>query len=256
MLIVIDSHTHLDSLEDPEAAIQEALAAGVEWIVSIGTSIESIEATLALAEQHADCVRVGVGIHPNSAAQFDLDDWPRVEELAKHELVCAIGETGFDQFHKRATLEQQDVLFDLHVDLASRLNHPLIIHTRAAEGHTLTRLRDAAEIVGDDHIIMHCFSMPDYLETVLETNYVMSFAGNATYGSAEDLRTAAIATPGNRLMIETDAPYLTPVPHRGKKNQPAFVAHTLDCLSEARGESRSETELLTTATAKRVFGLG
>lgn len=256
MAMLIDSHTHLDSLEDLDGAIAEARAVGIEWIISIGTSIESIKRTLAIAEQHPDLVRVGVGIHPNSAGEFDLSDWPHVVELANHPLVCAIGETGFDQFHKRATLEQQDVLFELHVELATALGYPLVIHSRNIERHTLDRLAQAApKLGGGEAIILHCFSMPDHIDEILATDYILSFAGNVTYGSAAALRSAAVVTPADRIMVETDAPYLTPVPHRGKPNHPALVAHTLECVATARDVSDDTMRALTSANALRVFGL-
>ena len=251
---MIDSHTHLDSLEDADAAVAAARDVGVQGMVSIGCSAESIRATLEIARRHEGFVRIAAGVHPLSAAEFDEGDFPEIAELARDPLVVAIGETGFDQYHDRGTLEQQQPAFELQCALARELDLPLIIHTRSAEEHTLAALeRHAAGL----QVILHCYSLaqPEHVDRVLaHDDWVCSFAGNLTYGSAQDLRDACARIPMDRLMVETDAPYLSPKPKRGTRNQPAFVQHTLQQLADVRGMSFEEARAATVATAQRVFG--
>lgn len=249
---MIDAHTHLDSLRDLSAAeaMAAAHAAGVDSVLSIGCGPESIRTTLQIARE-LQGVRVAAGVHPNQAASFDLSEWPQVCELARNELVGAVGETGFDQYRDHSTLDQQQTLFELHCTLARELDLPLVIHTRAAERHTLDQLAEHAEGLT---VILHCFSLHEHLDEVLERGYVCSFAGNVTYGSAQDLRDAAARIPADRLLVETDAPYLSPVPHRGRPNQPAYVAHTARVVADARGETLDQLAAATTANAQRLFG--
>lgn len=249
---MIDAHTHLDSLRDmtPEAALAAAADVGVDGVVSIGCGAESIRATLEIARSNAG-VRVAAGVHPNQAASFDLRDWPEVEQLAQDLLVGAIGETGFDQYREQASLPQQQALFELHCELARQRGLPLVIHTRAAERHTLDQLATHAAGLT---VILHCFSLQEHVDEVLERGYVCSFAGNVTYGSAQALRDAAARIPKDLLLVETDAPYLAPVPHRGTANQPAFVANTVAAIAQARGEQADLVGRYTADNARRIFG--
>jgi TatD DNase family protein len=249
--LVIDAHTHLLSLEDPEDAILRAGQAGVCGMVSIGTSPDNVAATLALAEKHPEAVRVGVGVHPHEAQAFDHSEWSRIEQYARSPHACAIGETGFDQYRDHGPIEFQHRLFERHAQLAREVELPLVIHTRDADQITLDALAEHADGV---EVVLHCFSMPERIDEVLERGYWISFAGNMTYRSAEDLRAAARKVPAERLLVETDAPYLTPVPHRGKKNQPAYVVHTADALAVARGEDANELKQQLTDNATRLFG--
>ncbi|MCB0879310.1 MAG: TatD family hydrolase [Thermoleophilia bacterium] len=251
---MIDSHTHLDYADEPGEWIARALAVGVQGMVSIGCGADSIRATLEIARANPDHVRIAAGVHPLSAAEFDTSTFDEIAELARDPLVVAIGETGFDQHHDCGTLEQQMPAFELQCALARELDKPLVIHSRAAELHTIAALDEHA---GDLDVILHCFALsaPEYLEVVLaRPSWVCSFAGNLTYPSAQDLRDAAATIPLDRLMVETDAPYLAPRPMRGKRNEPAFVQHTLQVLADARGITFDEARAATSATAERVFG--
>jgi TatD DNase family protein len=251
---VIDSHTHLDYADEPADWIARALAVGVHGMVSVGCGAESIRGTLEIARAHPDHVRVAAGVHPQMAAAFDMSTFDEVAELAADPLVVAIGETGFDQFRAHGTLAQQDPAFDAQCELARALGKPLVIHSRAAEEHTLAALDEHA---ADVDVILHCFALvqPDHLAVVLEhERWVCSFAGNLTYPSAQELRDAAAAIPFDRLMVETDAPYLAPKPMRGKPNEPSYVQHTLQVLAETKGVGFDEARAATTATAERVFG--
>ncbi len=251
---MIDSHTHLDYADDPSEWIERAVAAGVRGMVSIGCGAESIRNTLAIARANPDHVRVAAGVHPQMAAAFDMSTFDEIAELARDPLVVAIGETGFDQYRDHGTLEQQDPAFDAQCELARALGKPLVIHSRAAEQHTIAALDEHA---ADLDVILHCFALvaPDDLAVVLEhERWVCSFAGNLTYPSAQELRDAAAAIPLDRLMVETDAPYLAPKPMRGKPNEPSYVQHTLQVLAEVKGVTFDEARAATSATAERVFG--
>lgn len=251
---MIDSHTHLDYAEDPGEWIQRAVRVGVHGMVSVGCGASSIRSTLEIARRHAEHVRVAAGVHPQMAAAFDMDLFDDVAELARDPLVVAIGETGFDQYRDYGTLAQQLPAFVAQCELARALDKPLVIHSRAAEQDTIAALDEHA---ADLDVVLHCFALarPEHLEAVLEHDrWTCSFAGNLTYPSAHDLREAAARIPLERLMVETDAPYLAPRPHRGKPNEPAFVQHTLQALADVHGCSFDEARAATTATAERVFG--
>lgn len=252
---MIDSHTHLDHAPDPELWIERAKTVGVTKVVSVGCGIESIEATLAIARRHPNFVRVAAGVHPQMAAGFDMSTFERVIELARDPLVVAIGETGFDQYRDYGSLVDQSAVFEAQCELARELDKPLIIHTRAAEEHTIAALdKYASEL----DVILHCFALAqdEHLACVLERPlWTCSFAGNLTYPSAQDLRDAAERIPLHRILVETDAPYLAPKPKRGKPNEPAYIQHTLQILADVRGISFEQAQEATSANAARVFGL-
>ncbi|MBC7644853.1 MAG: TatD family hydrolase [Thermoleophilia bacterium] len=250
---MIDTHTHLDHLENADDAVVAARAAGVHGMISIGCGAESINATLDIARRHENCVRVAVGVHPLGAAEFDLKLFDQIAELASDPLVVAIGETGFDQFHKKAgTLDQQQPAFALQAELARTLNLPLIIHTRDAERYTIDQLTELCEGLT---VVLHCFSLPDYLPEVIANDWYCSFAGNITYDSADALRKAISKINDERVLVETDAPYLTPVPHRGEKNEPALVPHTLAVVASELGWSVEVADLILTRNSVSAFGL-
>ena len=252
---MIDSHCHLDACEDPLEAADPTLAA----MITVGTSTDSNERALHLANS-LDNVWAAVGIHPNDASdagQATIRE--RVEEQARKPGVVAIGETGFDTHWDRETLASQRAAFEWHARLAMELDLPLILHVRDAQGSEDASLeanraiRDAGHPKG----VLHCCNgHPGLLETGLELGWMVSFAGNLTYPSAERLREAARQVPGERLLVETDSPYLAPVPQRGKRNTPAFVRHTAQRLAEIRGESLERLEGTLDANARRLYGLG
>jgi TatD DNase family protein len=248
---VIDSHTHLDSCEPPNAELVAAAErAGVTRILTVGMDGASCRSALAAAETFPQ-VYTAIGRHPNNATGFDDADLAELRALAAHERCAAIGETGLDFYRDYAPRADQERAFAAQIALAREVDKPLVIHTRAAEDATLAQLAAEAEGVS---VVLHCFSMPARLEECLERGYAISFAGNVTYKSAADLAQTVRRVPGERLLVETDAPYLTPQPVRKHPNQPAFVTHTAAFLAELRGVSLAELASDVERTAARVFG--
>jgi TatD DNase family protein len=240
---VIDTHAHLDALDDdPAAVVARARVAGVTRILTIGT-----EQAVALAGAH-DGVYAVVGIHPHEAG--DEHDLELVRALLGHPKAVAVGEIGLDHYRDYAPRDAQQRLFEQQLELARDLRKPVVIHTRAADEET------AATLAGfDGTVVLHCFSSPHLLPTALERGYYVSFAGNVTYKNATDLRLAATQVPADRLLAETDCPYLAPQPVRGKRNEPAFVQHTLEELARVRREDRRELEAQIERNASACFGV-
>jgi TatD DNase family protein len=248
---VIDSHTHLDLCEPPDAElVAAATAVGVRRILTVGIDGVSCRAALAAAEAFPQ-VYAAVGRHPNAAKGFDDADLAELRALAAHERCAAIGETGLDFYRDGAPRADQQRAFAAQIALARETGKPLVIHTRAAEQQTLAQLADEAEGLS---VALHCFSMPDRLADCLERGYAISFAGNVTYRNAVELREAAKLVPDERLLVETDAPYLSPQAVRKQRNQPAFVAHTVEFLALLRGASVAELGTLVERNAARLFG--
>jgi TatD DNase family protein len=248
---MVDSHTHLDLCEPPDAElVAAALEAGVTRIVTIGIDGASCRAALAAAESFPQ-VYAAVGRHPNAATGFDDADLAELSALAAHERCVAIGETGLDFYRDAASAADQQRAFAAQIELARRTGKPLVIHSRAAERETLDQLAAEADGV---QVVMHCFSMPARLAACLARGYVISFAGNVTYKSATDLAEAARAVPEESLLVETDAPYLSPQAVRKHPNQPAFVAHTLAFVAALRDVEPATLGAAVEDTAARVFG--
>jgi TatD DNase family protein len=243
---VIDTHAHLDALDDPAGAIARARAAGVERIVSIGSGLASTRATLAIADGE-EGVAVAAGIHPHQAA-----DGESVEEMASliDGRVVAIGEIGLDFYRDYAPRADQRRVFSEQLRLADDLAKAVIVHSREADEETAEVL---AEFRGT--VVLHCFSSPGLLTVALERGYYVSFAGNVTYPKAVELREAAARIPRDRLLAETDCPYLAPQPVRGKTNEPAYVVHTIAALAGARGENADELGRRIDVNAAAAFGL-
>jgi TatD DNase family protein len=243
---VIDTHAHLDPEEAP-AVLERAREAGVDRVIVVATTVAQASETLALAEQH-EGVYACIGVHPHEAeSPADLDELRR---LLGHERAVAVGETGLDYFRDYAPRDAQRALFDRQLELAAELGKPVVIHTRAADEDTLAAL---AGFTGT--VILHCFSSPPLLEPALERGWYVSFAGNVTYPKAPELREAAARVPLERLLAETDSPYLAPQPVRGKRNEPAYVVHTVAALAEARGEEAAELSAQMDANAAAAFAL-
>jgi TatD DNase family protein len=248
---VIDSHTHLDSCEPPnDALVAAATAAGVTHILTVGMDEASNRSALAASETFPQ-VYAAVGRHPNHAEGFDAAALADIEQLATHACCAAIGETGLDYYRDTAPRPDQERAFHAQIDLARATGKPLVIHTRAAEDDTIATLRARADGVA---VIMHCFSMPARLDECLAEGWWISFAGNVTYPKAQDLAEAAERVPDDRLLVETDAPYLTPQVVRKERNQPAYVAHTAKFVAERRGVSYGELEQLVERNAAGLFG--
>jgi TatD DNase family protein len=243
---VIDTHAHLDPAEAP-AVLDRARAAGVERVVVVATSVAQAPEALALAEAH-EGVYACLGVHPHEAgAPGDLGELRR---LLGHERAVAVGETGLDYFRDYAPRDAQRQLFQVELELASELEKPVVIHTRAADDDTLAALADF-----DGTVVLHCFSSPALLEPALERGWYVSFAGNVTYPKAPELREAAVRVRRDRILAETDSPYLAPQPVRGKRNEPAHVVHTVAALAAARGDDAEELGRQIDANATAAFGL-
>jgi TatD DNase family protein len=248
---VIDSHTHLDSCEPPnEALVAAAAEAGVERILTVGMDGESCRTALAAAETFPQ-VFAAIGRHPNLAAGVDDAALDEVADLAGHERCVAIGETGLDFYRDRASRPDQERAFHAQLDLARATGKPVVIHTRAAEDATIDTLRARA---GGLDVVLHCFSMPDRLDECLAEGWWISFAGNVTYPKAGDLAAAAERVPADRLLVETDAPYLTPQVVRKERNQPAYVTHTASFVAERIGATYEQLDDLVTRNAAALFG--
>jgi TatD DNase family protein len=247
---MIDSHTHLDRGPAPEAElVAQAREAGVTRILTIGMDEASCEAALRASETYED-VFCAVGRHPNETTGYDRSVLDALREYAQHPNVRAIGETGLDDFRDYAPRPDQERAFADHIALAREVGKPLVIHTRAADDDTIaTLVRDAAGL----EVILHCFSMPSRLEECLDHGWWISFAGNVTYPKATDLAEAAVKVPLDRILVETDAPYLTPQVVRKERNRPAYVAHTARFIAERRGIAYAELDSAVEANAAKLF---
>jgi TatD DNase family protein len=249
---MVDSHTHLDLCEPPSTElVATAEDAGVTRIVTVGTDGASCRAALADAERFPQ-VYAAIGRHPNSATGFDDADLAELQALAAHEKCVAIGETGLDYYRDYAPRADQRRAFEAQIELARETGKPLVIHTRAADEDTLELLDQRA---GGVRVILHCFSMAARVEECLaHEGWWLSFAGNVTYPSAQELRAAALRVPADRLLVETDAPYLAPQPLRGRPNQSGNVIHTARALAVERRVGYDELDRALDANAAAVFG--
>jgi TatD DNase family protein len=248
---MIDSHTHLDRGPAPEAElVAEARAGGITRILTIGMDEPSCEAALKAADTYPE-VFAAIGRHPNEATGYDDEVTDMLREYAQHPAVRAIGETGLDDYRDYAPRADQERAFAAQIALAQDTGKPLVIHTRAAEDDTIDTLAREAQGL---EVILHCFSMPTRLEECLDHGWWISFAGNVTYPKATDLQEAAAKTPLDRILVETDAPYLTPQVVRKERNRPAYVAHTARFVAELRGISYAELDAAVEANGVKLFG--
>jgi TatD DNase family protein len=246
---VIDTHAHLAALDDPDEAVERAAEAGVTRILTVGTDVDDCRRALELADKHAGVFAI-LGIHPHEAGTATTDDLAELRGLLGHPKAVAVGETGLDWFRDYAPRDDQRRVFAAQLELASELGKPVVIHTRAADDDTLAGL---ADFTGT--IVLHCFSSPHLLPTALERRWYVSFAGNATFPKAVDLRLSATQVPTDRILAETDSPYLAPQPLRGRRNEPANVVHTVAALARARGEEPDELGRQIERNAAECFGL-
>jgi TatD DNase family protein len=244
---VIDTHAHLG--DDAAEVVARAREAGVTRIIDVATTVEGARTSLARAERY-DGVYACLGIHPHEAASAGAGTVDELRDLLSHPRAVAVGETGLDYFRDYAPHEAQRLLFDAQLALARETGKPVVIHTRAADDDTRARLLEH-----DGGVILHCFSSEPLLGAALERRWYVSFAGNVTYKNAYDLRAAVRRVPADRLLAETDSPYLSPQAVRGKRNEPSNVIYTLGVLAEARGVEPAELERRIEANAAEVFGL-
>jgi TatD DNase family protein len=255
-MALVDTHAHLDQEEfdaDRDTVIRKAHEAGVERIVAVGVTAASSAAVLALAAAHPG-VLAAVGIQPNYTAQAAAGDWDRIVEMASGPQVVALGETGLDRHWDYSAFDVQQDYFDRHLRLSQQRKLPFIVHTRESDADVLTMLRDARRL-GELHGVMHSFTgtAPTATECA-ELGLYISFAGMVTFKKSSELRSVAACVPLERLLVETDSPYLAPHPLRGRRNEPANLVHTAACLAEVRGMSAEQFAAQTTANARTLFG--
>jgi TatD DNase family protein len=247
---VIDTHAHLDALaDDPADVVGRAREAGVTRIIAVGSGIDSCRTELAVAERE-DGVYAALGVHPHQAGGDEAGRLDELRELLGAPQAVAVGETGLDYYRDYAPRDRQLALFEAQLELAAELGKSVVIHSRAADDATVAALESFAGTV-----VLHCFSSPGLLEPAVDHGWYVSFAGNVTYPNAYDLRAAARAVPAERLLVETDSPYLSPQPRRGRPNEPANVVHTVAALAQARGEEAERLAAQIDANADAAFGL-
>jgi TatD DNase family protein len=255
---LVDSHCHLDSEQfdpDRDAVIERALAAGVTQMVAIGTGNgpPDLEAGIRLADRFSALLAT-VGVHPHDAAKATDETWQRLSALLAHPKVVAVGEMGLDYHYDFSPRDVQRAVFVEQMRIAHDAHKPIVIHTREAWDDTITLLEQHWAPAGLGGI-MHCFSGgPREAEQALALGFYLSFGGIVTFPKALDLQQAARVAPADRILIETDAPYLAPVPRRGKRNEPAFVVETARKLAELRGETVEHIATLTRENFKRLVG--
>lgn len=230
---MIDSHCHLDRLnldgQTLDAALDQARAEGVRHFLCIGVNLETAHAPIEVAEQHAD-VSASVGVHPLYHTDV-LPDPETIRQLADHPKVVALGETGLDYFKQDNDPKIQRDAFEMHLELAQELSLPTIVHTRGAVDDTLAIMREHRECTG----VLHCFTESwEMAEAALDMGWYISISGIVTFRNADALRDVAARVPQDRLLIETDSPWLAPVPHRGKSNEPKYLPAVLDCVAGVR----------------------
>jgi TatD DNase family protein len=248
---VIDTHAHLDAFDgDVTAVLARAREAGVTKVIAVGTNVESARRTLAVCEEEGTFA--ALGLHPHEAGTVGDHDLGELRALLAHENVVGVGETGLDHFRDYAPRDAQLRVFQAQAELAVELGKALVVHTRAADEATVAVL---AELDSETPVVLHCFSSVHLLEPALRGGWYVSFAGNVTYPKATELRWAAGQVPADRLLAETDSPYLAPQPVRGRPNEPAHVVHTLRTLAEARGVDERELEAQLDRNAAAAFGL-
>jgi TatD DNase family protein len=250
-----DSHCHLDPMrygEDLPAVLQRARAAGVQFLNVIGTRAADSVSAAMLAEKE-EGVTAAAGIHPNDAADADDDEWDAVVRLVESGRVQSVGETGLDWYRDSAPPERQREFFDRHIRLAQRVGLPLVIHTRESTDDVLAMLREAMQR-GPLTAVLHSFTgTAEQAAEAVALGCFLGFAGMATFRSGGPVRDVAVSVPLDRLLVETDSPFLSPEPLRGRRNEPAHVVHTARCLALARGETLEELAAATTANAQRLF---
>jgi TatD DNase family protein len=254
---LFDTHAHLTDerfAADLPDVLARAAAAGLTRVVCIGTTAADSTAGVRLAERHP-LLRAAVGLQPNDLIDAGPGDWDAVVRLAEHPAVVALGETGLDRHWDRTPFAVQEDYFARHLGLSRRTGLPVVIHCREAEADVVRMLRADFDRHGPVRGVLHSFT-GDWpaAEACLGMGLYVSFAGMVTFKNAGDLRAVAAKVPGDRLLVETDSPYLAPVPVRGKRNEPAYVAHTAACLAGVRGVPAEELAAATTRNALRLFG--
>lgn len=249
-----DTHAHLDDgrfSEDREAVLQSIFDSGVSLLVNVGADMEGSKASVLLASQY-DGIYAAVGIHPYDAQDMTEDDLAALRELAKDEKVVAIGEIGLDYHYDEADKEKQKEWFLRQIKLAEELNLPYIVHDRDAHADTLEIIRKSGYFRG----VMHCYSgSSEMVRELLDLGFYISFAGPVTFKNGKKAKEAAVCVPNDKLLIETDSPYLSPEPHRGERNDSAKVRFVAKTIAELKGITEEELAKITLENGKRFFGI-
>lgn len=255
LLSVIDTHCHLDMKEfdgDREEVIERAKKAGLEAMITVGSDLEGTVRAMKLAEEY-DFIYASIGIHPHDAKDFSDDIYLKLRKWSDNRKVIAIGETGLDYHYDHSPREVQKEVFEKHLRLAGETGLPVIIHSREAQRDTLEILQRS----GINRGVLHCFSgNREMAEEVMSMGFYISIAGPVTFRKAKELKDIAATIPDDYLLVETDAPYLSPEPFRGRRNEPAYILHTLKQIADLRGLSLEDMARITTLNAKRLFGIG
>jgi TatD DNase family protein len=253
--MLIDSHCHLDYFTPDELpdVLARAAAVGVQEFVTIGTTLAQSRSLLAITDAHPQ-VWCTVGVHPHHAAEAPVPDPETLAAFTHHPKVIGIGESGLDYFYNRAPRDVQQTNFRVHIRAAQLSGLPLAIHTRDAEDDTARILQEEWETGGPFAFVLHCFSSARSLaEAGVGLGGFVSFSGILTFPRSQDLRDVAREVPADRLLVETDSPYLAPVPVRGKRNEPGYVTHTAEALAKLRGLAPEALAELTTANFRQLF---
>ena len=255
---LIDTHAHLDSTQfatDLPEVLARAVTAGVRAVVAVGTTMATSQGCVGLAAAHA-CLHPTVGIHPNEIPDAAPGDWDRIVSLASSPSVVGIGETGLDRHWDTTPFAVQEEWFVRHLELGRRLDRAVVIHCREAEADMLRVLRTQFDAHGPIRGVMHSFAGPmGFAEQCLAMGLHISFSGMLTYKNAADLRAVAARVPDDRVLVETDCPYLSPMPRRGKRNEPANAIYTAACLAEQRGVTLDRVGEMTSRNARGLFRL-
>ncbi len=252
---LVDSHCHLDFPDfagELDAILARAAESGVGHLLTIGTRVSQFERVLAIAERYGN-IHCTLGIHPHEAAHEPAISPGRLVEMARNPRIAGIGEAGLDYYYDKSPRQAQRRVFATHIEAASASNLPLVVHTRDSDEDT-ARMLEAGAAKGGLRGVIHCFTATQYLaDAVLEMGFYISLSGIVTFKNAEALRQVARAIPLDRLLVETDAPYLAPMPMRGKRNEPSFVRHTAQFVADMRGIGFDELARATTANFHRLF---
>lgn len=251
--MLIDSHAHLDSLEDLTAVLKRASEAGVERIISISSSLSSSENTLQIARGNGN-IYAALGVHPHNAKDATVDVLNTIDPLLDDSNVVAVGESGLDYFYMNSDKEEQIKSLAEHIALGKKHDLPIVIHVRDADSDLEDVLKN--EDVSSKTGVIHCFT-GDYEQAkkYLDLGFYISFSGIATFKKSEEIREAAKNVPEDRILIETDSPYLAPVPHRGKPNEPSYVLHVAETIADVRGVPLEKLAALTRTNTEKLFNL-
>ena len=249
--MLIDTHAHLVSLEDPDGAVQNAAEAGIINIISMATGLESCYTTIDMARKHEQ-VYAAVGIHPHAASGYTPQVLAEIESLTSQDKVVAVGETGLDYHYMNSPRDIQVESFSAHVDMATRLKLPFVVHVREADEDMINIL--SSSDLNDKPGVIHCFSGNwEMARKYLDLGFFISFSGIVTFNRAKELREAARNVPFDRILVETDSPYLAPVPHRGKPNEPANVKYVAEVVAKVRNVDMPTLENQLLENTKALF---